>query len=283
MRAKLSNDSGEPINYDKPHEEVHPLDANLISSRKANGKHTLMLDLDVEHFVAASSTPGHNHLYVNTDLGYDELKEIIDVLAKHGVIQEGIKKQLDVSGFLTFRPPGNQKGNPYDDADLELAKKIKPIEEAKEIVKLKPLSPKFKALKNKLKSGEKVTSGELQNAFVEAIAEPNPIKFKPKPPAKPPVLEVFKVVVGAELAEQTFKALLNALGLDNVLGYNSTMKSFSTTTNVTYLGKRFCNSEYDAMHDSYLFTFYENDFYMGQYYGLSWSEVKSTLKTCFGG
>lgn len=123
-RAPLkSGGSGDPDGFNKTLTEVHPLDANLISSEKANGKHVLMLDVDQESFIVGSSTSGHNHVYINADLDLDALKEIVDVLAKHGILQEGIKKQVEASGCLTFRPPGVKKHVFEDMLDVEEYKK----------------------------------------------------------------------------------------------------------------------------------------------------------------
>jgi hypothetical protein len=277
LRAKLSDDSSEPKNYNKPTEEVHPLDANLISSKKANGRHTLMLDLDIRHYFVASSTSGHSHLYVDTDLEPAALKEIIDVLAKHGVVQEGIKNQLDQSGFLTLRPPGVKKGDPYDDgAKININFESLPTE-----FNVKEFSHKFEELANKLKNGGSVTSGEFgefHSAFVKESI-PQPIAFNSKPYTPD---GVYKVMATGAVAVQSFKQLLNGLGLDNVLAYSATMKSL-TNTNVTYLGKPFCISEYHPMADTFLFTFYEKDFHFGQHGHLSWNKLMATLKTCFGG
>lgn len=127
-RGKLTGSSEETNKTN--HVKVHPLDANLISSEKPNGKHVLMLDLDGSiHFVKSSN---NNHLYVDANLDLEALKEIIDVLAKHGVVQKGIKHQLDERGYLTLRPPGVKKGNELDDASVDEYKEI----HEKSIIKL---------------------------------------------------------------------------------------------------------------------------------------------------
>lgn len=104
--------------------EVHPLDANLISSEKANGKHMLMLDLDQSNVSFASSTSGHSHIYINADLSLEALKEIVGVLAKHGILQPGIQMQLEQGNCLTLRPPGVQKGSIIDNLDIEEYKSV---------------------------------------------------------------------------------------------------------------------------------------------------------------
>lgn len=104
-------------------QRTHPYDANLISSEKDNGRHMLCLDLDQQHWYKESSTPDHGHLVINADLSKEDLKEIIDVLAKHGIVQDGIKKQIDDRGFLSLRMPGMTKYDDEDNMSLEEYKK----------------------------------------------------------------------------------------------------------------------------------------------------------------
>lgn len=78
-----------------------------------------MLDLDVEHWYSESSTEGHAHLVLARDLDVSALKEIVNVLVKHGILQEGIKKQLDDRGCLTLRMPGMQKKKEEDNMSFE--------------------------------------------------------------------------------------------------------------------------------------------------------------------
>jgi hypothetical protein len=124
-RAQIAADSADDQGFNKVLTEVHPLDANLISSEKANGKHILMLDLDQDNFVSASTTTGHSHVYIDADLSLDDLQEIVDVLAKHGILQSGIKKQVETGKCLTFRPPGVKKGVYEDEVDVKEYKKLK--------------------------------------------------------------------------------------------------------------------------------------------------------------
>lgn len=52
------------------------------------------------------------------------MKEIIEVLAKHEVIQKGIEKQWDERQCLTLRMPGMKKGNAEDGMGFEELKAI---------------------------------------------------------------------------------------------------------------------------------------------------------------
>lgn len=115
-RAKLEGSSEDIAS--KEFIECHPYDANLISSARRGSelampnravRHTLMLDLDTKHFYHPSSNPDHAHLYFDTHLSLEDIKEIIDVLNKHGIIQTGIKNSLYERGYLTMRLPGQSK------------------------------------------------------------------------------------------------------------------------------------------------------------------------------
>lgn len=131
-RAKLKTNSGDPWESN-PCTAVHPHDANLISSEDGQGDHYLMLDLDTEHWYHESSTSGHAHLVIQRALELSELKEIVNVLVKHGILEEGIKKQLDERGCLTLRMPGMKKTVREDNMSLEELElngmTVKPVEE----------------------------------------------------------------------------------------------------------------------------------------------------------
>lgn len=92
-----------------------------------------MLDLDHEHWYHESSTPGHGHLVIQKELEIHQLIEIINVLVKHGVLQEGIKMQVDDRGCLTLRMPGMKKNVDEDNMSIkELEEKgiiVRPVEE----------------------------------------------------------------------------------------------------------------------------------------------------------
>lgn len=51
--------------------------------------HVLALDIDHSAVLLPSSTPGHAHLVINHWLSHEAWEEIITVLGKHGVIEEG--------------------------------------------------------------------------------------------------------------------------------------------------------------------------------------------------
>jgi hypothetical protein len=261
FRAKLE---GYAEKLGKKYVEVHPLDANLISSKKPNGRHNLLLDLDMHNYVVDSSTAGHRHLYLDTDLELDELKEIIDVLAKHGIIQQGIKNQLDERGFLSLRPPGVVKGNYIDDANLEEAEKFlkkEPTTDLKLETKVKQLSKSFLTLKEKLKKGSHVSSNEIYAAYKE--------------PDLVPKLEGYNIAIPAEIFTNKLKKLIDYLDQP----YNLQMHAEADTVSyISNQGRRLASVYHNVYLDHFVLTFSEKDFQMGE---PTWGKVKEAIKACF--
>lgn len=68
-----------------------------------------MLDLDMEHVYFESSSTGHGHLVINTDLSFDAVIEILTVLNKHGIIQQGVLEHSKSRGYASLRVPGVSK------------------------------------------------------------------------------------------------------------------------------------------------------------------------------
>ncbi len=132
-RTKIKTDSGDDQWANTPCVPVHPYDANVISSENEAGYHTLFLDLDQEHWYTKSTNEGHGHLAIRTHLRIDQLKEIIDVLVKHNVLQQGIKRQVDERGCLTLRMPGMRKDVKEDNMSFEelaeQGRKPRPVDE----------------------------------------------------------------------------------------------------------------------------------------------------------
>lgn len=92
-----------------------------------------MLDLDTQHWYSPSSTDGHAHLVINQHLEINELQEIVNVLVKYGILQKGIKRQLDERGCLSLRMPGMNKSKPEDNMSFQelkaIGKEPMPVEE----------------------------------------------------------------------------------------------------------------------------------------------------------
>lgn len=91
------------------------LTADVISSKYRDGSgHALLLDMDIPVTYVPSTTSGHGHLYIEpvkpiSDTG---LNEILDVLAKWGIIEEGYAGASKRRGYTSLRLPWVQKGRP---------------------------------------------------------------------------------------------------------------------------------------------------------------------------
>lgn len=101
----------------KDRQELQPIhdfaDADLVSSEVmyAPGYHTLMLDIDYHCAVIPSSTEGHHHLYLDKLLEWSAVQEILEVLAKHGVIEHEYA-DMSIRDKATFlRVPWRKKGS----------------------------------------------------------------------------------------------------------------------------------------------------------------------------
>ena len=112
---RINLDHGLPS--DKGVQQLKPIPANVggtanvMSSHSADnpGVHTPILDLDVEHMLIPSSTPGHAHLYINTIMGTKKYRDLLVALLDAGIIQRGILDQFDTHGATFLRLPDVKK------------------------------------------------------------------------------------------------------------------------------------------------------------------------------
>lgn len=85
--------------------------ANVVTSERTDnpGTHALFLDIDIPHFYAESSTPGHGHLMLDVSLTPGECFRVMRALARAGVIGRGYLDHSRRRGFATLRLPWNKK------------------------------------------------------------------------------------------------------------------------------------------------------------------------------
>lgn len=89
--------------------------ANVVMSRRESGwgrdakVHAVLLDLDVEHFYVPSSSEGHGHLYVNVFANEADYFELLDLLAKVGVLQKNYVEASKKKGGTFLRLPWVKK------------------------------------------------------------------------------------------------------------------------------------------------------------------------------
>lgn len=89
--------------------------ADVISSSYRDGSgHALLLDIDYPAHLVESSTPGKYHLYLEppVPLSTDALKDVLLILARHGLIEEGYAGASSRRGYTSLRLPWVQKGRP---------------------------------------------------------------------------------------------------------------------------------------------------------------------------
>jgi hypothetical protein len=71
--------------------------------------HYPVIDLDVPCNLIPSSKLGHSHLYINKAVSQQGLMEILEVLAKHGIVEEGYYMASKKRGFSAVRLPWVKK------------------------------------------------------------------------------------------------------------------------------------------------------------------------------
>lgn len=71
--------------------------------------HAPVIDLDGPHHYQSSTTPGHGHLYLNKDMAFEDMMEILDVLVKHGIVQPGYRDAAKIRGWAAVRTPWTEK------------------------------------------------------------------------------------------------------------------------------------------------------------------------------
>lgn len=112
MQAEIDKvvDALDNVEPDPPshcHEEVFsPTDSNLIASETTIGKHRPVLDIDFEARLLPSKTEGHFHLYLDgIELGWDDYKKLLIVLAEVGILEEGYVNASIERGMTRVRTP----------------------------------------------------------------------------------------------------------------------------------------------------------------------------------
>jgi hypothetical protein len=84
--------------------------ANVVTSkRENNGKHAILLDLDIPAFLVPSSTPGHSHLYIDANIPEDDYLQLVTLLSRVGVIEHGYAKAALHHKATTLRLPWAKK------------------------------------------------------------------------------------------------------------------------------------------------------------------------------
>jgi hypothetical protein len=111
-------------NYDADAEPVDDLEeANLVTSEvvpdggelpwlTTRFRHRPVIDIDHKVWVVPSTTPGHNHLYIDVEMSEAKLMRLLDVMAEVGIVEPGYAAASRAKGFASVRLPWIRKGEP---------------------------------------------------------------------------------------------------------------------------------------------------------------------------
>lgn len=91
-------------------EEYYPVidgQGSLITSevKGKNNLHVPTLDIDYPVIVIPSSTPGHNHLFIEKEIRKQEYMALLAILAEVGIIQKGFAEYSIKRGYSSVRLP----------------------------------------------------------------------------------------------------------------------------------------------------------------------------------
>jgi len=114
-------------NYDGDGPEVVTalVDANIVTSEYRSGadeiplpwlegpepKHRLVIDIDHRVKVEESTTPGHFHLYIDVPMVWEAAVDILEALARGGVVEPGYVEASKARGYTAVRVPWVKKGD----------------------------------------------------------------------------------------------------------------------------------------------------------------------------
>lgn len=83
--------------------------ANLVSSLCIDGKHRLVIDLDVPAHLEPSTTPGNSHLYIDVPMDWTVYQELLRALQRARIIEGGYAEASRAQGQTFVRLPGVTK------------------------------------------------------------------------------------------------------------------------------------------------------------------------------
>ncbi len=88
-------------------------DCSLVISASSKDleicKHYPVIDLDIPCNLVPASKLGHSHLYINHPVSQAGLFEILEVLQKHGIVEEGYVGASKKRGYSAVRLPWVKK------------------------------------------------------------------------------------------------------------------------------------------------------------------------------
>lgn len=86
-------------------------EADVITSALVDSKlHAPVLDLDIDHLLVPSGTPGHAHLYLSVPMTWRRYKSLLRALHRAGIIERGFYLAAKNRGYSAVRVPEKPKG-----------------------------------------------------------------------------------------------------------------------------------------------------------------------------
>lgn len=110
----VTRDSDEPQWEEPERVKASHENATLVSSSlglPGMRVHMPVLDLDVPAFLVPSSTPGHNHLYINHAVPEARYFDLLDVMGELGILQPNYVRHSVNRDATMVRYPGVTKDN----------------------------------------------------------------------------------------------------------------------------------------------------------------------------
>lgn len=85
---------------------VCPHDGEHTQEAFSSHRHVVVLDIDFLTWVRPSETPGHYHLFIDKTMTWDVYLELLEALAKAGIIQHGYLNAAKARGatFVAMVP-----------------------------------------------------------------------------------------------------------------------------------------------------------------------------------
>lgn len=109
-KKKDSGDESSTVDTEK-RDPVVKADANLVSSLCVDGRHRPVLDLDVPARYVPSTTPGHDHLYIDLPAGltWEQYEAVLVALGNAGILEPGYVSAARRRHATFVRPQGVKK------------------------------------------------------------------------------------------------------------------------------------------------------------------------------
>lgn len=104
----LSQIDWEKLTTEKPLEQANSV-SSRIAGRSRNDRHKVVIDLDMDAALIATSTPGHHHLMIDCDLSWNEYSFLLTAFKMVGLIETGYWEASMARKASWIRAPWTRK------------------------------------------------------------------------------------------------------------------------------------------------------------------------------